>query len=204
MQAQRKEAQIEALTVNTATHYTTVHHSTLITAHSLQHTATHTATQAQHKETQIVALKANVAAAASNACELSALLKTAQAKVRCSMLQYVAANLLQCVAVCCSVLQRVAAAAATSKACELSALLKAAQEKVCCSMFGSMLQCAAVIFCSVLQCVAVCCSVLQCVAAAAAASKACEVSTLLRAVPKCLVLPAGPGQRLIHCRDIDW
>jgi len=43
-----------------------------------------------------------------------------------------------CVAVCCSVLQRVA---------------------VCCSV----LQCVAVC-CSVLQCVAVCCSVLQCVA----------------------------------------
>jgi len=37
--------------------------------------------EAQHKETQIVALKANVAAAASNVCELSAWLKTAQAKV---------------------------------------------------------------------------------------------------------------------------
>ena len=45
---------------------------------------------------------------------------------------------LQCVAVCCSVLQCVA---------------------VCCSV----LQCVAV-YCSVLQCVAVCCRVLQCVA----------------------------------------
>jgi len=45
---------------------------------------------------------------------------------------------LQCVAVYCSVLQRIA---------------------VCCSV----LQCAAV-YCSVLQCIAVCCSVLQCVA----------------------------------------
>ena len=47
-------------------------------------------------------------------------------------------DMLQCVAVCCSVLQCVA---------------------VCCSV----LQCVAVC-CSVLQCVAVCCSVLQCVA----------------------------------------
>jgi len=46
--------------------------------------------------------------------------------------------LCQCVAVCCSVLQRSA---------------------MCCSL----LQCVAVC-CSVLQCVAVCCSVLQCVA----------------------------------------
>jgi len=56
-----------------------------------------------------------------------------------SVLQRVAAccSVLQCVAVCCSVLQRVAA---------------------CCSVF----QCVAV--CSVLQCVAGCCIVLQCVA----------------------------------------
>ena len=46
--------------------------------------------------------------------------------------------MLQCVAVCCSMVQRAA---------------------VCCSV----LQCVAV-FCSVLQCVAVCCNVLQCVA----------------------------------------
>ena len=56
------------------------------------------------------------------------------------MLQCVAVcySVLQCVAVCCSVLQCVA---------------------VCCSV----LQCVTVC-CSVLQCVAVCCSVLQCVA----------------------------------------
>ena len=59
--------------------------------------------------------------------------------VCCSMLQYVAVccSVLQCVAVRCSVLQCVA---------------------MCCSV----LQCVAVC-CSVLQCVAVCCSVLQCV-----------------------------------------
>jgi len=60
-------------------------------------------------------------------------------------------HLLQCVAVCCSVLQ-----------CVLQYGVYAAHEEeldMCCSV----LQCV-VVCCSVLQCVAVCCSVLQCVA----------------------------------------
>ena len=52
---------------------------------------------------------------------------------------------LQCVAACCSVLQRVAACVA-----------------VCCSMLQNV-----AVRCSALQCVAVCCSVLQCVAVCA-------------------------------------
>jgi len=56
--------------------------------------------------------------------------------------------LLQCVAVCCSVLKCVAVCCSVLQCVP-----------VCCSM----LQCVAVC-CSVLQCVAVCCSVLQCVA----------------------------------------
>jgi len=59
-------------------------------------------------------------------------------KVECMYLL----SVLQCVAVCCSVLQCVA---------------------VECMYLLSVLQCVAVC-CSVLQCVAVCCSVLQCVA----------------------------------------
>jgi len=54
---------------------------------------------------------------------------------------------LQCVAVCCSVLQ-----------CAVPAFCSVLQcVAVCCSV----LQCAVPAFCSVLQCVAVCCSVLS-------------------------------------------
>jgi len=66
-------------------------------------------------------------------------------------------SVLQCVAVCCSVLQRIAAALLCIRIyltiCSLSSLLI---YTVCCSV----LQCVAVC-CDVLQCVAVCCSVLQ-------------------------------------------
>jgi len=63
--------------------------------------------------------------------------------------------LLQCVAVCCSVLQRVAVSF-----CDRNRLcVEDAPVAVCCSV----LQCVAVC-CSVLQRVTVCCSVLQCVA----------------------------------------
>jgi len=67
----------------------------------------------------------------------------------CSALQRVESddnvydNVLQCVAMCCSVLQCVA---------------------VCCSVLGVMII-YMIMCCSVLQCVAVCCNVLQCVAA---------------------------------------
>jgi len=86
---------------------------------------------------------------------------------------------LQCVAVCCSVLQRVdthlnfirkfACWPAFRDSFVLSCLF--CLVALCCSMVqyvtvkSSVLQCGAVC-CSVLQCVAVCCSVLQCVAAA--------------------------------------
>jgi len=73
------------------------------------------------------------------------------------------AFMLQCVAVCCSVLQ----CGHVSSACchvyiftpHTPSYLMCVGVKVCCSV----LQCVAVC-CSVLQCVAVCCSVLQCVA----------------------------------------
>jgi len=51
--------------------------------------------------------------------------------------------ILQCIAVCCSVLQYVA---------------------VCCSVLHCMCRVLHYTFCSALQCVAVCCSMLQCVA----------------------------------------
>jgi len=54
---------------------------------------------------------------------------------------------LQCVAVCCSVLQRVAACCSVLQCVA-----------VCCSVLQRVAAC-----CSVLQCVAVCCSVLQCI-----------------------------------------
>ena len=71
--------------------------------------------------------------------------------VCCSLLQFVAVccSVLQCVAVCCSVLQCIA---------------------VCCSVLQCVLQCVAVC-CSVLQRVAVCCSVLQRVVACCSVSQ---------------------------------
>ena len=72
--------------------------------------------------------------------------------VCCSVLHWVLrqqVGVLQCVAVCCSVLHRVLR--------QQVGVLKCIA--VCCSL----LQCVAVC-CSVFQCVAVCCSVLQCVA----------------------------------------
>ena len=71
--------------------------------------------------------------------------------------------LLQCVTVCCSVLQCVAVC------CSVLQVSMAIIRLLCCSVLQcvavcySVLQCVAV-RCSVLQCVAVCCSVLQCVA----------------------------------------
>jgi len=63
---------------------------------------------------------------------------------------------LQCVAVCCSVLQ---CADSVFVSLAFSVSLVHQRVAVCCSV----LQCVAVC-CSVLQCVAVCCSELQCVA----------------------------------------
>ena len=82
--------------------------------------------------------------------------------VCCSVLQCVAVccSVLQCVAVCCSVLQCIAE---------------------CCSV----LQCVAVC-CSVLQCVAVCCSVLQCVAVCCSVLQSVEVCcSVLQCVAMC-------------------
>jgi len=73
--------------------------------------------------------------------------------------------MLQCVAVCCSVLQ----CAATSGRDKTLVIRRLYIAEICCSVLQcvavccGMLQCVAVC-CSVLQCVAVCCSVLQCVA----------------------------------------
>jgi len=74
--------------------------------------------------------------------------------VCCSVLQCVAVCYIQCVAVCCS-----ARYASDWRACHCVAVCCSVLHSVCCSV----LQCVAV-WCSVLQCVAVCCSVLQCVA----------------------------------------
>ena len=67
-------------------------------------------------------------------------------------------DVLQCVAVCCSVLHRVAA---VYKCVSFGTPREHALE-VSVAVCISTLQCVAVC-CSVLQCVAVCCSVLQCV-----------------------------------------
>jgi len=85
--------------------------------------------------------------------------------VCCSVLQYAAVccSVLQCAAVCCSVLQCTA---------------------VCCSV----LQCAAVC-CSVLQCAAVCCSVLQYVAVC------CSVLQSLMRQVKALQTPPSLRER---------
>jgi len=75
--------------------------------------------------------------------------------------------MLQCVAVCCSVLQCVAAPLVKALT---TVHVFARLPVVCCGVLQrvavccSVLQCVAVCY-SVLQCVAVCCSVLQCVAA---------------------------------------
>ena len=65
---------------------------------------------------------------------------------------------MQCVAVCCSVLQRVAVCCSS-----LQCVAVCCSALHCIAVCCSVLQCVAVC-CSVLQCVAVCCSVLQCVA----------------------------------------
>jgi len=69
-------------------------------------------------------------------------------------------NVLQCVAACCSVLQR-----------EISEIVDVYEWRPVVAMCRSLLQCVAMcrsvflcvpVCCSVLQCVAVCCSVMQC------------------------------------------
>jgi len=75
--------------------------------------------------------------------------------------------MLQCIAVCCSVLQRVAVyrspliAWSIPKATPFAAVYCSVLQYL--AVLSNALQCVAVC-CSVLQCVAVCCSVLQCVA----------------------------------------
>jgi len=66
---------------------------------------------------------------------------------------------LQCVAVCCSVLL----SRYNKRHCACACLALRHIRYACCVVCCSVLQCVAVC-CSVLQCVAVCCSVLQCVA----------------------------------------
>jgi len=81
-----------------------------------------------------------------------------------------------CIAVCCSVLQRVAACFNVLQCVAVS-----------CSVCCSALQCV-VVCCSVLQhvaCVAVCCSVSQCVAACCIFSLVSLVRTL--STPRCLI-----------------
>jgi len=80
---------------------------------------------------------------------------------------------LQCVAVCCSVLQCVAVSVGTLITPQNASHQTSHVRCVCvCDVLWCVLQCIAVccrvqgvtVCCSVLQCVAVCCSVLQCVA----------------------------------------
>jgi len=77
--------------------------------------------------------------------------------VCCSVLLYLLRSLVgtrsivfQCVAVCCSVLQCIA------MCCSTCSGVKSTKDRMCCSMLQYIVVC-----CSVLQCVAVCCSVLQ-------------------------------------------
>ena len=105
--------------------------------------------------------------------------------------------MLQCVAVCCSVLQCVAVILRNVK--YISQFFSMKHILVCCSVLQcvavccSVLQCVAVILrnvnyfsqffsmkhilmcCSVLQCVAVCCSVLQCVAVCCSDPSKCKI-----------------------------
>ena len=70
--------------------------------------------------------------------------------------------MLQCVVVCCSVLQCVAMSSLIIKL-SVAVLEDVCSVWQCVAVCCSELQCAAVC-CSVLQCVAMCCTVLQCVA----------------------------------------
>ena len=79
--------------------------------------------------------------------------------------------MLQCVAVCCSVLQCVAESRK-----DFGPLLSRPARRLL-----SVLQCAAVC-CSVLQCVAVCCSVLQCVAVCCSVLQ-CRLGTFETTLP---------------------
>ena len=95
--------------------------------------------------------------------------------------------MLQCVAVCCSVLQ-------TEVAHDVDASDQQVESTTRCNMWCSVLQYVAVC-CSVLQCVAVCCSVLQCAIsrlrnnlARAAEFFACVVSVLQCVAVSCRVL----------------
>jgi len=78
--------------------------------------------------------------------------------------------LLQCVAVCCSVLQHTAGSClVVARILQWLVLLQC--DAVCCSVW----QCAAVC-CCVLQCVAVCCNVLQSVAVCCCAARTCRMA----------------------------
>jgi len=103
---------------------------------------------------------------------------------------YTVCNVLQCVAVCCSVLQWHTCPFARTPCCAEPA------------------QC--VVCCGVLQCVAVCCSVLQCVAVThmsacphAVLRRACTVCNVLRCVAVCcsvLQCVAAPYVHVLACR----
>jgi len=107
---------------------------------------------------------------------------------------------MQCVAVCCSVLQLLS----TLCQCVSGKCLSVLQTRVtmiCCSVLqcvvgcSSVLQCAAVC-CSVLQCAAVCCSVLQCVAVCCSVLQRVSLccSVLQCAAACCSVLERVIGQ----------
>ena len=111
---------------------------------------------------------------------------------RYDMVHVLSRGVLQCVAVCCSVLQCVAG----YMTCYTSCLV------VCCSM----LQCVAVC-CSVLQCAAAYCSVLQCVAVFVFAPNSCNRFTFpvvavccnaLHCVGCCRVLIRGDNLQSFH------
>jgi len=100
-----------------------------------------------------------IGSSAADSCVAESVLQCVA--VCCSVLQCVADSVLQCVAVCCGVLRCVAVCcsvlSSAADSCVAEGVLR------CVAVCFSVLQCVAVC-CSVLQCVAVCCSVLQSVA----------------------------------------
>jgi len=100
-------------------------------------------------------------------------------------------TVLQCVAVCCSVLQScVVVSYKTSRLQEFPETI----EVLCCSVLQcvavccSVLQCVAVCYCAV-YCAAVCCSVLQCVAVCCSVLQCVAVCCRLQRFPESIEMP---------------
>jgi len=98
-------------------------------------------------------------------------------------------SVLQCVALCCSVLHLICHKYQPHTLVVCCSALQCAV--VCCSVLRCVAdRCRVVVFCSVLQCVAQCCSVLQCVAVCCSVLQCAAVccSVLQRVAACCSVL----------------